>query len=179
MVPTSPMNNPGDYTEANAWQYTLTPALHDPAGLVALMGGGAAFEAWLDRFFSVNSRGPAATPAGPGGPTRPVRARQRAQPHMRLPVRLDDRRRGKGQALRRRQITRSFYSTRPDGITGNDDCGQMSAWLKLHVPSPDWRDQVIYFVMTDRFDDGDPSQQRPGARRVTPRGLKREPLQRR
>jgi glycosidase len=26
--------------------------------------------------------------------------------------------------------------------------------LKLHVPSPDWRDQVIYFVLTDRFDDG-------------------------
>ncbi|KPF66875.1 hypothetical protein IP84_14995 [beta proteobacterium AAP99] len=28
--------------------------------------------------------------------------------------------------------------------------------LKLHVPSPDWRDQVIYFLMTDRFADGDP-----------------------
>jgi glycosidase len=27
----------------------------------------------------------------------------------------------------------------------------------LHVPSPQWRDQVLYFVMTDRFDDGDPS----------------------
>ena len=27
----------------------------------------------------------------------------------------------------------------------------------LHVPSPDWRDQVIYMLMTDRFDDGDPS----------------------
>ncbi|HLL12265.1 MAG TPA: alpha-amylase family glycosyl hydrolase, partial [Rubrivivax sp.] len=27
--------------------------------------------------------------------------------------------------------------------------------LKLHVPSPDWRDQVIYLVMTDRFADGD------------------------
>jgi glycosidase len=27
----------------------------------------------------------------------------------------------------------------------------------LHVPSPDWRDQIIYFLMTDRFDDGDPS----------------------
>jgi glycosidase len=26
----------------------------------------------------------------------------------------------------------------------------------LHVPSPDWRDQIIYFVMIDRFDDGDP-----------------------
>lgn len=31
----------------------------------------------------------------------------------------------------------------------------VAAGLKLHVPSPDWRDQVIYFVMTDRFDDGD------------------------
>jgi len=27
---------------------------------------------------------------------------------------------------------------------------------KLHVPSPDWRDQIVYFVMTDRFADGDP-----------------------
>lgn len=27
----------------------------------------------------------------------------------------------------------------------------------LHVPSPDWRDQVIYMIMTDRFADGDPS----------------------
>lgn len=28
--------------------------------------------------------------------------------------------------------------------------------LLLHVPSPDWRDQIIYFIMTDRFQDGDP-----------------------
>jgi glycosidase len=26
----------------------------------------------------------------------------------------------------------------------------------LHVPSPDWRDQIIYFLLTDRFADGDP-----------------------
>ena len=34
---------------------------------------------------------------------------------------------------------------------------------KLHVPSPDWRDQVIYFVLTDRFADGDPSNNDQGA----------------
>jgi len=34
----------------------------------------------------------------------------------------------KGQALVRR-IARDFYSARPSGIVGNDDCGQMSAWL--------------------------------------------------
>ena len=33
----------------------------------------------------------------------------------------------------------------------------------LHVPSPDWRDQVIYFLMTDRFDDGDPRNNDQGA----------------
>jgi glycosidase len=38
-----------------------------------------------------------------------------------------------------------------------------AAALKLHVPSPDWRDQVIYFVMTDRFADGDPSNNDQGA----------------
>jgi glycosidase len=35
--------------------------------------------------------------------------------------------------------------------------------LKLHLPSPDWRDQVIYFVVTDRFADGDPSNNDQGA----------------
>lgn len=33
----------------------------------------------------------------------------------------------------------------------------------LHLPSPDWRDQVIYFVLTDRFDDGDRSNNDQGA----------------
>ena len=28
---------------------------------------------------------------------------------------------------------------------------------ELHVPSPDWRDQVVYFAMIDRFDNGDPT----------------------
>lgn len=39
----------------------------------------------------------------------------------------------------------------------------------LHVPSPDWRDQVIYFVMIDRFDDGDPSNNDQGAGEYDPR----------
>ena len=35
--------------------------------------------------------------------------------------------------------------------------GDRQSDLLLHVPSPDWSEQVIYFVMTDRFNDGDPS----------------------
>jgi predicted alpha-1,2-mannosidase len=51
LVPTSPMNNPGDYTEANAWQYTATPALHDVEGFRALVGGPNGLARWLDSFF--------------------------------------------------------------------------------------------------------------------------------
>ena len=38
-----------------------------------------------------------------------------------------------------------------------------AAGLKLHVPSPDWRDQVLYFALTDRFADGDPANNDQGA----------------
>jgi glycosidase len=41
--------------------------------------------------------------------------------------------------------------------------------LKLHVPSPDWRDQIIYFVLTDRFADGNPRNNDQGAGEYDPR----------
>ena len=41
--------------------------------------------------------------------------------------------------------------------------------LKLHVPSPEWRDQILYFVVTDRFDDGDASNNDQGAGEFNPR----------
>ncbi|MCC6622251.1 MAG: DUF3459 domain-containing protein [Deltaproteobacteria bacterium] len=40
--------------------------------------------------------------------------------------------------------------------------------LVLHVPSPDWREQVIYFVFTDRFEDGDPTNNDQGADEYDP-----------
>ncbi len=40
---------------------------------------------------------------------------------------------------------------------------------ELHVPSPDWRDQVIYFAMIDRFDDADPGNNDQGQREFDPR----------
>jgi hypothetical protein len=40
--------------------------------------------------------------------------------------------------------------------------------LQLHRPSPDWRDQVLYFVVTDRFADGDPRNNDQGAGEYQP-----------
>jgi glycosidase len=42
------------------------------------------------------------------------------------------------------------------------------AALNLHLPSPDWRDQIIYFVMIDRFDDGDAGNNDQGAGEFDP-----------
>lgn len=47
------------------------------------------------------------------------------------------------------------------------------AALKLHVPSPDWRDQVIYFVVTDRFADGNPRNNDQGVGEYDPRQASR------
>lgn len=41
--------------------------------------------------------------------------------------------------------------------------------LLLHVPSPDWQDQIIYFAMLDRFADGDPSNNDQGANEYNPK----------
>lgn len=43
----------------------------------------------------------------------------------------------------------------------------------LHVASPDWRDQVIYFAVTDRFDDGDPGNNDQGAGEFDPADRRR------
>lgn len=45
--------------------------------------------------------------------------------------------------------------------------------LQLHVPSPDWRDQVIYFAVTDRFADGNPRNNDQGAGEFDPRNPSR------
>jgi glycosidase len=47
--------------------------------------------------------------------------------------------------------------------------GIASARDLLHVPSPDWRDQIVYFAMIDRFDDGDPGNNDQGAGEYDPR----------
>jgi predicted alpha-1,2-mannosidase len=128
LVPTSPLNNPGDYTEANAWQYTLTPALHDPEGLMAQMGGAKAFESWLDRFFSVQAPG-ANKHLGQEALIGQYAHANEPSHHIAYLYAWTASPQ-KGQALVRR-IVQSFYGSGPDGIIGNDDCGQMSAWLVL------------------------------------------------
>jgi predicted alpha-1,2-mannosidase len=122
---TSPMNNPGDYTEANAWQYFWTPAQYDVPGLTQLLGGEEALSRKLDTFFSLNS------PLGNKFLGQEAMIGQYAhgnEPshHVAYLYRFSSQPQ-KTEALLK-QICGDFYKNQPDGLIGNDDCGQMSAW---------------------------------------------------
>lgn len=125
LVPTSPMNNPGDYTEANAWQYTATPALHDMAGFRELLGGPGGLSRWLDQFFTLPSLGDNKHLGQEAMIGQYAHGNEPSHHIAWLYAYSDSPERGYAMV---EKIARTFYSDRPDGIIGNDDCGQMSAW---------------------------------------------------
>ena len=125
LTATSPMNHPGDYTEANAWQYTWTPGQYDVEGLMALMGGRAGFTRMLDKFFSLQAVNP--------DKFLGQEAMIGQYPHANEPCHhvvwlyaFSDRPQRVAELAR--QICRDNYHDSPGGLLGNDDCGQMSAW---------------------------------------------------
>lgn len=124
LTATSPLNNPGDYTEANAWQYSWTPALHDVDGLVAAMGGRTAFTKMLDTFFSLP--GKESKFLGQEALIGQYAHGNEPSHHIAWLYAWSDRPERGPQLIR--EIATRFYKDTPDGIVGNDDCGQMSAW---------------------------------------------------
>ncbi len=122
---TSPMNNPGDYTEANAWQYFWTPAQYDVAGLQTLLGGTAAFEQQLDQFFTIKSPNPNKH-LGQEAMIGQYAHGNEPSHHVAYLYAFTNNP-GKGQQIIK-DICNRFYNNTPTGLIGNDDCGQMSAW---------------------------------------------------
>ncbi len=125
-VATSPMNNPGDYTEANAYQYTATPALHDAEGFRDALGGAKGLETWLDDFFTRAVPDPDKH-LGQEALIGQYAHGNEPSHHIAWLYAFTDAPQ-KGHA-RTQEVVRRFYRDTPDGIVGNDDAGQMSAWL--------------------------------------------------
>jgi predicted alpha-1,2-mannosidase len=125
LTATSPMNNPGDYTEANAWQYFWTPAQYDVGGMMQLLGGKQNFTAQLDSFFTIKALNPnkhlgqEAMIGQYAHGNEPSHHIAYLYAYSNTPA--------KGKALIT-QICKEFYNNTPTGMIGNDDCGQMSAW---------------------------------------------------
>ncbi|MGI2259819.1 GH92 family glycosyl hydrolase [Shewanella sp. GXUN23E] len=114
-----------DYTEANAWQYSFFVP-QDVPGLISLFGSEADFVDKLDQLFSVSSE-----MQGDVSPDISGLIGQYA--HGNEPVHhvtyLYSYTRDKWKGEQRiREIRDTMYLAAPDGLAGNDDLGQMSAW---------------------------------------------------
>ena len=115
-------SNGGDYTEGNAWQYTWH-VQHDGPGLIALLGGEEAFTNKLDSLFTVELRTQLADVTGLIGN---YAHGNEPSHHVTYLYTLA------GKPERTQELIRQIFDTQyrpaPDGLCGNDDCGQMSAW---------------------------------------------------
>jgi predicted alpha-1,2-mannosidase len=110
-----PFDPAGKYsyiTEGLPWQYTFF-APHDMPGLIRLMGGREAFIRKLDELFAKNyyEHG-----------NEPSHHLAYLYDYAGQPWKTQD---------QVRRIAATEYGTGPDGLSGNDDCGQMSAWFVL------------------------------------------------
>lgn len=121
----------GDYTEGNAWQYSWH-VQHDPEGLIALTGGREEFCEKLATLFTLPSKveGIGALVDVTGMIGQYAHGNEPSH-HVAYFFALA------GQPWRTQELVRKIidtqYGAAPDGLCGNDDCGQMSAWYLFSV----------------------------------------------
>jgi predicted alpha-1,2-mannosidase len=125
---TSPMNNPGDYTEANAWQYFWTPAQYDCDGMKNLLGGTQIFTQKLDDFFTIESPNPNKFLGQEAMIGQYAHGNEPSHHIVYLYAFSETPKVGQKYI---HKIINEFHNNTPDGMIGNDDCGQMSAWYIL------------------------------------------------
>jgi predicted alpha-1,2-mannosidase len=125
---TSPMNNPGDYTEANAWQYFWTPAHYDIEGMQHLLGGKSAFTKQLNDFFTIESKNPNKFLGQEAMIGQYAHGNEPSHHIVYLYAYSETPKVGQKYI---HKIIHEFHNNTPDGMIGNDDCGQMSAWYIL------------------------------------------------
>jgi predicted alpha-1,2-mannosidase len=119
------------YVEGNAWQWTwFVP--HDPEGLMELYGGAAGFEEKLDSLFATSSVIEGENASGDITGLIGQYAHGNEPSHHIAYFYTQAGAPWKTQELVD-SILHAFYSDQPDGIIGNEDCGQMSAWYILNA----------------------------------------------
>jgi predicted alpha-1,2-mannosidase len=128
MAPFDPAEVNSHYTEANAWQYSFFVP-HDVDGLMRLLGGPAALVAKLDALFSASSKTTGRDQADITGLIGQYAHGNEPSHHMAYLYAYAGQP-WKTQAMVRR-ILDTLYAPAPDGLSGNEDCGQMSAWYVL------------------------------------------------
>jgi len=117
-----------NYTEANAWQYSLY-APQDISGHINLMGSEQRYEEHLDELFTAPMETSGRHQADITGLIGQYAHGNEPSHHMAYLYNYI----GKPHKTQEKvhEILTTLYTNEPDGISGNEDCGQMSAWYVL------------------------------------------------
>ena len=127
-VPFDPSEVNYNYTEANSWQYSFYVP-QDIQGLTQYLGGKDKLEAKLDALFTVSSETAGRHQADITGLIGQYAHGNEPSHHMAYLYNYVNKP-WKSQE-RVSQILKEMYSNAPDGLSGNEDCGQMSSWYVL------------------------------------------------
>lgn len=140
-----------NYTEANAWQYSYYVP-QDIAGWIQLLGGKSVLETRLDAIFAADSGTSGREQADITGLIGQYAHGNEPSHHIAYLYNYV----GKAWKTQEkvRQIMEEMYQNKPDGLSGNEDCGQMSAWyvwsaMGLYPVTPA---QNIYAIGSPLFD---------------------------
>jgi predicted alpha-1,2-mannosidase len=128
LTPFEPREVNNNFTEANAWQYTFFVP-QDIDGLKKTLGGDEKFTAKLDELFSASSKTEGRDQADITGMIGQYAHGNEPSHHM-VYLYVYAKQPWKTQKYIHK-IQTEFYKNAVDGLIGNEDCGQMSAWYVL------------------------------------------------
>jgi predicted alpha-1,2-mannosidase len=114
-----------NYTEANSWQYSFYVP-QDISGFTKLLGGKQQLENQLDKLFSANDKTSGSHQVDITGLIGQYAHGNEPSHHMAYLYNFVNNPSKTQEKVR--QILTELYTNTPDGISGNEDCGQMSAW---------------------------------------------------
>lgn len=119
------------YTEGNAWQHSWF-APHDVYALINMHGGALRFERKLDSLFTVTSKmnGENVSPDISGMIGQYAHGNE---PSHHIAYLYNYLGKPEKSTEKVREIAEKMYTHLPDGLSGNEDCGQMSAWYVFAV----------------------------------------------
>lgn len=149
-----------NYTEGNAWQYSFFVP-HDLEGLIQFHGGNEEFEKSLDKLFTMSSEMAGRHQVDITGLIGQYAHGNEPSHHVAYLYNYIGKPEKTNEKIK--FIMDNFYRNSPDGLIGNEDCGQMSAWyilsaLGIYSVTPgqiQWTTTEPYFEEVKiHFEDG-------------------------
>lgn len=158
--PFDPKEINNNFTEGNSWQYSFFVP-QDISGMIEAYGGNDKFEAKLDEMFNSESKTTGREQVDVTGLIGQYAHGNEPSHHMAYLYNYI----GKPEKTTEKvhYILNNFYKNTPDGLIGNEDCGQMSAWYVLSsmgiyavTPGiPQWSITKPYFnKFSIKFEEG-------------------------